>query len=715
MAIGCGHICEFTNKEASERYLKNVATCETKPEYYYSCECGNHGEETFFLGSARGHKFLSYSTYQDPTCTSNAKLISICANNCGETNIIDLENSKEEHLFTNYISNEDATCNMDGTATAYCDNLCGASDIITIPFSTIDHEFVNYKGNNDATCMKDQTQTGYCKFGCGKKNTVTIENSKKDHLFNNYTSNYDATCMSDGTKSAFCYYGCGSCDTIEDVGSIVDHSFTKYTSNGNATYDTDGTKTAYCDYGCLQNNTVVDQGSRLSFPQYTSDDYIDIIAYSTPTNPDWGDGENNPNGLIERVFRDMANAGFTGLQPLREGYLKTGGNLAMWREKSNADALKAMALCEKYGLKYMVRDWTFMGSFNINGTAHNNASSWQEYYKNGGTIESGLDEMFNMSTTKAVINHPSYAGHNLWDEPDIFKMGQLIPVIRKYKELVPNGDPFFNLLPCYANTEQLGGTYSEYIDYYCDNLAPLLGYICYDYYPYEVRNGSSYVLTSYLYNFQLVAEKAKEHGIEFRMYIQAGYFGGNSRECGGVEDYRHQMYTAMAFGVRYFIYFGYGHGMNDRGLVDRNLNPTQKFYYAKQVNNEVHGIEDVMLNFNWQGIMYKNRSAYSQNPAFNYLNGFESVMNSHPRIDNYRVNQDTVVGCFKDNEDRDGFMFVNYADPAKKLTDKITVKFNNAKKLIVYELGERKVVDLSANGEYAFSLLPGEGRFVIPL
>ena len=54
-------------------------------------------------------------------------------------------------------------------------------------------------------------------------------------------------------------------------------------------------------------------------PEYVSDEVIEIIAYSTPTNPNWDGNEGNPDGITDKVFSDMAAAGFTGLQPLREG------------------------------------------------------------------------------------------------------------------------------------------------------------------------------------------------------------------------------------------------------------------------------------------------------------------------------------------------------------------------------------------------------------
>lgn len=946
MATGCIHVCDVSEKVATEEYLKKGATCTTKPEYYYSCKCGEAGSKTFFLGSAKGHKHVNYVEYEQATCENNATLISTCENGCGNTHIKEVENTALGHKFTNYVSNNNATCKVDATGTATCDRGCGATDTKTLDNSKVEHKFEDYFSDDNATCMSDATKTARCVYGCGTKNSIYVAGTKKDHVYGEFVSDNNATCFENGTRSAYCKYGCGNylrgedvgsklshsfinyeynenatcerdgtetaycehgckttdvrekvnskkghsytnyvynndidcgkdgtetayCDnncgrshtrTIEnsalthdygewksngndthskvcshnkshvitapcsggtateqnkaicstchaeygkvaphvhnfskqvvidnykvsdptcqkpavyyyscacgdhgtltfnygakvdhkqgeftsngdatcqkdgtetahciygcgkeytqtEVGSIKDHLFTTYVFNNNSTYEKDGTETAHCDFGCGASYTRTAVGSMLRLPEYTSDDQIEIFAYSTPTHAKWDGFENNPEGITDKVYSDMAKAGFTGVQALREGYLKTGSNsLNRWHEYAALDAINVMELCNKYGLKYMIRDWAFMGSFNIFYGPNNNGSLWQSYFDNGGTIESGLTEMFNIPTVKAATNNKAYAGHNLWDEPDIPQMEKLIPVVKTYKQLVPHGDPFFNLLPCYATEDQLGGTYEEYIAYYCKNIAPMLGYISYDYYPYSVNSlGVSKVSERYLYNFQIVAEYAKLYNLEFRLYIQAGHFGGDSRDAGGVEDYRHQMYTAMAFGVRYFIYFTYGYGMNDNGLVDSNLNPTAKYYYAQQANNEVHLLEDVMLNFNWQGIMYKNGSSYSPNAAFNHIKNFSKVFTSHARINSYTVSKDTVVGCFKDNENRDGFMFVNYVDPAKKQSDTVTVKFNNATKLIVYELGVRKVVELPASGEYNFTLSAGEGRFVIPI
>lgn len=456
-------------------------------------------------------------------------------------------------------------------------------------------------------------------------------------------------------------------------------------------------------------------------PEYASDEVIEIIAYSTPTNANWDGHAGNPEGLTDKVFSDMAAAGFTGLQPLREGLLNTSGDLTAHREKANADALKAMALCEKYGMHYMVRDWTFLGSFAINSGDNNNKQNWLNYFANGGTIESGLEDLFNMDSTKQVVNHPNYAGHHLWDEPTIQEMEKLVPVVRKYKELVPHGDSFFNLLPCYANTTQLGtNSYYDYVDYYCANIGTQLGYVCYDYYPYKKTSFSTSMDDMYLYNFELVAKLAKQYNLEFRMYIQANEaFAQSSRNIEGTYDFLQQMYCALAFGCRYIIYFVYGYGNNDTDLVDTNLNTTQKYEYAKQANTEIHKLEDVILNFNWEKTIAKHGDPNMENEAITWLDDPNAT---HSRIKNWTVTKDTIAGCFKDAEGRDGFLFVNYEDPGKVLnrdgtpgediSDSVSVTFNNAKKLLVYEHGEQKIVN---GNKYTFTLGAGEGQFVIPL
>lgn len=53
------HVCAFDQEIVSEAYLKSEASCKSKAEYYYSCECGEKGAETFQYGFKTSHDFTA--------------------------------------------------------------------------------------------------------------------------------------------------------------------------------------------------------------------------------------------------------------------------------------------------------------------------------------------------------------------------------------------------------------------------------------------------------------------------------------------------------------------------------------------------------------------------------------------------------------------------------------------------------------------------------
>ena len=53
------HTHDYSVRDTSEIYLKSSATCTDAAAYYFSCSCGERGEETFFgvhLLEGIGHK-----------------------------------------------------------------------------------------------------------------------------------------------------------------------------------------------------------------------------------------------------------------------------------------------------------------------------------------------------------------------------------------------------------------------------------------------------------------------------------------------------------------------------------------------------------------------------------------------------------------------------------------------------------------------------------
>lgn len=464
------------------------------------------------------------------------------------------------------------------------------------------------------------------------------------------------------------------------------------------------------------------KGGEVSVPDFTSEGGVRFTAYAAPTV------KKKVDGLTEEHYQKLSEAGFNKAVALYEGSSAARGNdtyetIVKRSEKAQADALAALNLAEKYGIKYYVRDWSFYGL----GKNFKDITTKEQF-------ETVISKMFDENN--AYIKHSAYGGNFGFDEPDIKEMETIVWQAELYNEYVAKngngGELFVNLLPAYVgdNTVSLDPekqtTYTEYVDYYFENIAPLLRYVSYDYYPFKVTgNGKKYVRNTYYYNYEMMAERCKKGDYELRAFVQAkGDFTGTRSLC-GVGDLRFQIYSGMAFGCREFTYYTYSSEVNETNyttedgysLYDLNTGKYTWLYdAAKTVNNEVHAMEKAYAAYDWEGVMYKNADEMYENQLFANL---DSPLESHEKIAIQACTQDTLVGTFTANDEsnanKHAFMLVNAADPSADKDDEVTLKFNGAKSLLMYRLGQKIVVPLSKEGTYTFKLYPGEGRFVIPL
>lgn len=121
------HTHIFNIKNIDSKYIKSEATCTEKSFYYYSCSCGEKGDQCFGVGEPLGHLFLNYISDNNASCTKNETETSQC-NRCDVIDTREIPNSKIPHSFTHYISDNNATYEKDGTKTATCDYCNSAKD-----------------------------------------------------------------------------------------------------------------------------------------------------------------------------------------------------------------------------------------------------------------------------------------------------------------------------------------------------------------------------------------------------------------------------------------------------------------------------------------------------------------------------------------------------------------------------------------------------------
>lgn len=95
------HICKFVNQSPSSEYLASEATCQSPAKYYYSCNCGAKGTETFEYGDIGEHNYV------DTVCTV-----------CGEVHDCDYT---RKYQWDEYLVSE-ATCTQPAVYKYQCEH-----------------------------------------------------------------------------------------------------------------------------------------------------------------------------------------------------------------------------------------------------------------------------------------------------------------------------------------------------------------------------------------------------------------------------------------------------------------------------------------------------------------------------------------------------------------------------------------------------------------
>ena len=169
-----GHV--FNKYRAEQKYFASAGTCTTSARYYYSCECGEKGEETFESGEYAAHVYnqrIAYKEYlaSDATCSAKAKYYFSCE--CGakgtstfETGVT-LPHVEEKVLF------EEPTCSKAGSYKIVCSECSKTVRLEAIP-ATNEHSYTHKVEEEYYVATKDEITgeaTYYYSCECGKKGT----------------------------------------------------------------------------------------------------------------------------------------------------------------------------------------------------------------------------------------------------------------------------------------------------------------------------------------------------------------------------------------------------------------------------------------------------------------------------------------------------------------------------------------------------------------
>ena len=201
-------------------------------------------------------------------------------------------------------------------------------------------------------------------------------------------------------------------------------------------------------------------------------------------------------------------------------------------------------------------------------------------------------------------DHLALYGYFLKDEPNRAQF----PLLAKMEDALSAGDPahlpFINLLPTYADTNQLGTpSYWDHLEEFLTTVTPRV--ISYDHYAL-LKNR---LRPDYFENLELVRDASRRHGVPFWYIIQL--IPGPGRRDLTEPELRWQIYTSLAYGVKGIWYFTMWtvpswHADNPSvvGIYDLDGKRTRFHEPVKRANAELRVIGRAMLGLDSVGVFH---------------------------------------------------------------------------------------------------------------
>ena len=250
-------------------------------------------------------------------------------------------------------------------------------------------------------------------------------------------------------------------------------------------------------------------------------------------------------------------------------------------------------------------------------------------------------------------------------------------------------------------------------------------------YPLSGIEGAGILNHMWLSWLEDVAAYADKYDTNAYSYMAAMSIRSQKGRRPDTDDFRFTSYVPLAFGIKGLGHFCYTtpgtppyageFAEEDYALINfTNVNHFSTYYKTelwdkvKTVNEELKGMDQAILSFDWQGIMKSIGTDAQTGSGRNCFLNVKKWMHKHDGIKSFTSTEDTLMGVFKNDDGYDGFMLVNFADPAYDRENTVNLEFRGATHALVYIEGKPQMVDLP-NGSYTVTLKSGEGQFIIPL
>lgn len=257
---------------------------------------------------------------------------------------------------------------------------------------------------------------------------------------------------------------------------------------------------------------------------------------------------------------------------------------------------------------------------------------------------------------------------------------------------------------------------TEYVNVILKRLKGCGRSLCLDNYPFI---GENYMEKDYIFDLMTAAKVTRAYNAEtapedqavFGICIQTfeakSIFDDRRRDITMPEEVSLQLFAGMALGARLFEYFCYRSYEHEfLGILDPDGND-RRYDVVKAGGDRVAYFEPILSQYDSIGGFMVPGSKYSFNTAAMVM---AKDLFCKPYEIGVQSECDTLVGCFT-GENEKGYLLVNYTDPIRKCTSRITLAGNGVQQLKLYQDGQESCLQ-AENGTFHIVLEPGNAAFV---
>lgn len=329
-------------------------------------------------------------------------------------------------------------------------------------------------------------------------------------------------------------------------------------------------------------------------------------------------------------FTNLNNPDFINLEQYQQLSTSKINTIYALYEKAEVDLVKvleALDYASQVGVGYLVRDSRII-------------------------LAENKEELLDI--IKPYYQKPAFVGVLVMDEPGIIHFKKIGQVHQWFKELCPKDVFYVNLLPTYANTNQLtngaaGGeasmdnvNYELYISEYIKQVKP--EFISYDFYALEGPFPS--LKEGYFEQLSIIRKHALKNNIPYWNFVQCCSFNSNTR-IPHKSELMWQVNTSICYGVKGIQYFTYFipleiEAENFKGsIIDKNGKPTTIYDDIIEINNFIGVIDEYIMPAEHLGIIPSEDIQTNFNSEDIYTSAIITKFNG----------QNGLVGCFKKDND----------------------------------------------------------------